>query len=314
MPRPTRVYAPGVGFHVVASTQGGEHWFDDDVCDRLFSDIPVAARASGHRVLACVIMRNHFHVIVKHGRSPLAWMMQRVLQRAAARVKKSRPLKGHVFGQRYWAEPIPTAKYLRRAIVYTHLNPCKARICEGPALYRWSTHNDYLALTSATAGANTDALDGLMLFADESVELRSVIANYQKFISLCEERRRAGITGDWLLPGGLFWGQVPTASLGDAHWVNTFTQFDGGTGIPRRQIDIRTQIVRILRSIDPDLEIDSVRFGHRCRAMTTVRRQLVCALLSAECRPSAIAKYLGLSPSVVSRIRTSMRLGVAQQQ
>src|SRR5437868_819983 len=112
MPRNTRTYAPGVGFHVVAVTQGRQHWFVDEVADRIVSDIDEAGAAAGHRILARTVMPNHFHIILRPGSEPLAWMMQRVMQRACMSVKKLHDHEGHVFQARYWAEPVPTPQYL----------------------------------------------------------------------------------------------------------------------------------------------------------------------------------------------------------
>lgn len=259
-------------------------------------------------------MHNHFHIILKHSREPLGWMMQRVMQRAAALVKKIRSVKGHVFSGRYWAEPIPTSKYLRRGIVYTHLNPCKALMCADPIDYSWSTHRRYLALASENIEEKSGLLDGLMLFAGESVRRVDVVENYMKFITFCQDRRRAGISGDWLLPGGLFWGDVPTAALGDSHWLETFTHFDGGMAIPRRTVDVHSHAIRLLQKIDAHLDLDSVREGHRLHAMKDLRDQLVCGLLTVGAKPSAVARCLNMSPNVVSRIRTAMRLGATEEK
>lgn len=314
MPRPTRIYAPGVAFHVVSVTQGGHEWLVDDVAHLMCEDIDAAAAASGHRVMARVIMRDHLHIIVKQAATPLGWFMQRILQRAAARVRQKNVVKGHVFARRYWAEPIPTPAYLRRAIVYTHLNPCKAEICAEPHEYTYSSHSRYLQLRERHAHDNTGYLEGLMAFADDSLNRDDVVANYLAFIDHCQLRRRLGIPGDWLLPGSVWFDEAPTARLGDEHWLKTFTHFAAQTAhLPRRTIDVSSVAVRLLHRIDADLTLDMVRFGARLPRMRDPITQLVCGLLTAGAAPAQIARCLGLSPSLVSRINTQMRFSVIQQ-
>lgn len=277
-------------------------------------DIDVASSAAGHRVLARAIMPTHFHIILKHGSKPLGWMMQRVMQRAWIRIKREHGVRGHVFESRYWAEPIPTSKYLRRAIVYTHLNPCKASICDAPEQYDWSSHNKYAAYASGIHDDDVGFGDGLMLFADESLEPAAIVRNYLRFVEFCQERRRSGDAGDWLLPGSMWFADVPLARHGDEHWLKTYTHFDGGIKKTTRAIDARTLAIAALHRIDPGLDLDTLRFGARLPQLREPRRQLICALKSAGCRNSGIARLLNISPSAVSNVTTAMALSVAQEQ
>ena len=307
MPRTTRIYTPGTACHIVGVTQGKQRWFTNEMRSTIGTDIDRAAIAGGHRVLARVVMPNHFHIIIKHGSLPLAWMMQRVMQRASFLVRKAHDVEGHVFARRYWAQPITTSKYLRRAIVYTHLNPCKASLAPEPDVYAWSSHNAYVSLRDEGFGESTGNVEGLMMFADESVARADVVANYLRFIRFCQDRRRAGVVGDWLLPGSCWFDDAPTAHHGDEHWLRTYTQWEGDGDRPRRVHDVRTLALLILKKIEPGLELDTLRYGRRLKALVEIRRQLACALLSADCRPSAIARCLLMSPSAVSRLNTAMR-------
>lgn len=311
MPRTTRTYAPGVAYHVVAVTQGRLRWFVGDAADRIVSDIDQAGAAAGHRILARTVMPNHFHIIIKHGAEPLGWMMQRVMQRAAMMVKLQHAHEGHVFQARYWAEPIPNPKYLRRAIVYTHDNPCKAEICGSPEQYRWSSHNEYARLASGDGGEDVGFLDGLMVFADESVDKQAAFLNYLKFVSFCHERRRLGIAGDWLLPGSQWFADAPSAAAGDDYWVSKFTHFDCDVARPRTRINAHDVALRLLAQIDPGIPFDTMRFAGPKSCLSNARIQLVCGMLTAGCRPHQIARLLNLSPAYISKLRTRMRFSAA---
>jgi REP element-mobilizing transposase RayT len=310
MPRQTRKYAPGVGFHVVAVTQGRQRWFKDDIADRIVSDIDEAGAAAGHRILARTVMPNHFHIIIRHGTEPLAWMMQRVMQRAAMAVKKKYSHEGHAFQARYWAEPVPTPQYLRRAIVYTHENPCADAICCDAADYKWSSHADYLGLPTTTSD-DVGFREGLMLFAQDSLNIDDVLQNYLKFVGFCRERRRLGILGDWLLPGSKWFGDAPSATFGDTYWSSTFTNFHGDVERPRKRLDVRATAERLLRQIDPAVPFDVLRYAGPKSRLSDVRKQLTCAMLTAGCAPCQISRRLNISPSYVSKLRREMRLPAA---
>lgn len=308
MPRTTRTYAPGVAFHVVAVTQGRERWFVGEVADRIADDIDIASNAAGHRVLARTVMPNHFHIILKHGTEPLAWMMQRVMQRAAMMVTLKHGHEGHVFKSRYWAEPIPSPVYLRRAIIYTHENPVKAGLCQDSSDYPWSSHNQYADL--ATAGVSTDSsfVDGLMVFADDKIDVSSAFVNYSRFVEFCRERRRLQTPGDWLLPGTLWFDHAPCAPAGDNYFADTYTHFNGDACKPRRYINVQATAEQLLRRINPAVTLDDIRFSGPKSMMADTRIQLVCALITAGCRPCQIARLLNLTPSYISKLRTQMRV------
>ena len=314
MPRSTRTHAPGVAFHVIGVTHRHEPWFNDDIKTQICADIDAAGAAAGHRILARLAMSNHFHIVLKQSSSPLAWMMQRVMQRASMRVKQTHGIEGHVFCGRYWAQPVPTPKYVRRAIAYTHLNPCAANICDEPDGYAWSSHHNYLAAASCAQAEDIGFRDGLMMFADDSADLSDVVANYLRFIDFCQVRRRDGIVGDWLLPGSTWFPDAPIAPLGDEHWAKTFTHFNGHVELPRKTIDARNVAITLLRRIDPKVDLDTIRFGGKTPKLSNVRRQLVCAMSTAGCRPCAISRLLNISPALVSAIRTRMFLSDATEQ
>ena len=306
MPRTTRIYAPGVGYHVIAVTQDRREWLVDDVAELITHDIDEAGSASGHRILARVVMPTHFHIIIKHAATPLGWMMQRVMQRAATRIATKHSHEGHVFQARYWAEPIPTPTYLRRAIVYTHENPCAKNICASPAQFPWSSHREYLRLAHDVVHDDVGFRDGLMLFANDSMETSAAVENYLRFIEFCETQRRNRVPGDWLLPGSLSFAKAPAAAMGDNFWVKTYSQFEGNRERPAKVANVRDLAIGLLLKIDSSITLDMVRFAGPKSVLSEPRRQLACALTSAGCRPCQICRLLNLSPSYVSKLRRAM--------
>src|SRR5207253_8910437 len=111
-------------------------------------------------------------------------------------------------------------------------------------------------------------------------------------------------------PGGVYFGDVPLANQGDEHWLETYTEFN--PEVRRRATpDIEKLATTILRRIDPALDLDTLRFGVRLAQLVEPRRQLIDSLLAANCRRSAIARFLCISPSAVSKRAALIRDSVA---
>lgn len=311
MPRKRRIHAPTAGFHITARTQEGARWFDEELRSDVVAIICEGALTFGHNLLAYVVMPNHFHMVVRQGDHPVSWMMQRIMLRIAVRVQKKFDHAGHVFGRPYWASICNDPGYLRRAIVYTHLNPCKAGLCEAPESYQWSSHRAYLEDCHAQSGFSP--LHGLLLFADQSIEAADAILSYMRFVDFVVERRRTGVPGDWLMPRGPDRMLIPLARHGDAHWAITYSQIASASFERMVLTPITDQAAAILRRIDPGCDLETLQNGGRRKALNALRRQVAIALISSGYRTGLIARCLRVCPSYVSHLRTCMRETAAHQ-
>jgi len=314
MARTTRLYAPRAGLHITARTQGREKWFTDDIRTRIVVDIEDAARSFGHVLLAQTVMPNHLHIVLRQGTRPLGWMMQRVMQRAAFFVQRHHGTSGHVFGGPYWCGVCATPSYLRRAIVYTHLNACAAGLCDRPEQYRWNSHRSYM--TSCTEGDSAHAgyLEGRLLFARNSARVPDLIESYSGLVEYVLERRRTGIPGDWLLPDGPHRIFIPPMPMGDAHWAQHYSAFVDLAPRYQPPMDMVSKVKELLRSLAPGCDIDMLRNAGRSKALAPIRRNVVAALLSCGYRANAIARCLRVSAALVSRVAAAMRAAATQQQ
>jgi REP element-mobilizing transposase RayT len=308
MSRQRRLYLPNAGFHITARTQNGAQYFTPAIRTNIADDIADAVPSFGHTLLACVVMPNHFHIVLKQGHSPLGWLMQRIMQRAVVHVRRVHEGEGHVFGRPYWSCVCTNPAYLRRAIVYTHMNPVKAGLCEAAADYAWSTHQAYLSLENTGSFRNSDLREGLVLFADTSLEFSEQRRSYMRFIDFCILQRANRIPGDWLLPEGPERIQIPSASHGDTYWAAKYSAFAETTSFTRVNIDVERPASAMLSRIAPDVTLKMIRFAGRSRTAGKIRQQLIGALLVYGCRTTAIARFLLVSPSLVSKVGREMRV------
>ncbi len=307
MPRKRRLHLPRAGFHITARTQNGAKYFAPEMRSAIADDIEQAMLSFGHTLLAYVVMPNHFHVVIRQGDSPLAWVMQRIMQRTVSRVRRTHGGEGHVFGRPYWAAVCKNPGYLRRAIVYTHMNPCKAELCDAVDDYPWSSHKNYNASAQTTSPHQSCPLEGIMLFADTSLARGDAMRNYQRFIDHCVTQRANRIPGDWLLPDGPRRHLLPSAAQGDTYWQAHYSTFNEAKSFTRSNVDVSRAATSLLSRIDPALHLDDIRLAGRSRTMGKVRRQLIEGLIIHGCRGTAISRCLRVSPSLVSSVSTQMR-------
>ncbi len=304
MPRKRRLYLPKAGFHITARTQGGAPSFTPDIRTAIARDIEDAVPSFGHVPLAYVVMPNHFHLVLQQGDGPLAWVMQRVMQRAVVHVRRTFPGEGHVFGRPYWASACANPAYLRRAILYTHLNPVKAHLCETAEAYPWSSHSAYVSGNSMR--------EGKLLFADQSADDVALRSSYLRFIDYCMFQRANRIPGDWLLPDGPHRIKLPSAPLGDAHWASNYAAVAQPDPFTHLNIDVARPALVLLSRINRDVTLDMIRTAGRSRMLNGIRTQLVEGLVMYGCRTTAISRCLRVSPSLVSKVRRAMRVSAAR--
>jgi len=174
MPRPHRLHVPGGIYHV---TLRGNHrqriFYRDDDFLLLESLLPPIVEDHGLRVHAYCWMPNHLHFALQVGDQPLARPMQKLASSFARQVQARLETTGHLFERRYHAVLVDTERYLLALVRYIHLNPVRAVIVPRPELYRWSSHNAYIA-GAGPGWLTTDAVLGLL--AVEPAVARTVCA------------------------------------------------------------------------------------------------------------------------------------------
>ena len=125
---------------------------------------------------ACVLMPNHFHLLLAVGRVPLSKAMQVLLYRYTRRYNQRYRKSGHLFQGRYTAILCDRDNYLMELIRYLHLNPVRAGMVSEPGGYRWSSHEAYVRGKS-TSGIAVE--EGLKLWGGQRSQ---AIKAYQQFV------------------------------------------------------------------------------------------------------------------------------------
>jgi REP element-mobilizing transposase RayT len=313
MPRALRPHAPGNGVHITARLQGGAKLFSASLRDEVASTICEAAAMAGADVLAFVVMPNHFHLVIQQGPFPLGWMMQRAMQQVAMLMKRSHRIEGHVFGRRYWSGFCPDPRYLREAIVYTHLNPWKAALCAEPEDYRWSTAAEFAQKPDAPGWCSAlQIAKARLLFAFDTYDIDDVLRNYAAYVDYCKRRYLSGVPGARFTFSSADPLHRPSAPLGDEYWLAHYPQ------LPVTRIttayDIAERASQILKSLDADCTLDTLRLTGNSRKARPIRDQLIAILRARGYRGRDISRCLFVSPSVVSRVNRAIGSALAANE
>lgn len=148
MPRQIRIEYEGARYHVMARGDRREPIVHDDTDRQGFLDLwEQAVERTGWKVLALVLMRNHYHAVIETPEANLVDGMKWVQNTWTRRFNSKHGLWGHLYGGRYKSILCDEGTYLQRLINYVHLNPVRAGIItsdEKLESYKWGSLIDYI--------------------------------------------------------------------------------------------------------------------------------------------------------------------------
>jgi len=96
---------------------------------------------------AWALIRNHFHLLLRTGQTPLSKVMRRLMTGYAVTFNKRHKRSGHLFQNRYKSVVCEEGPYLLELIRYIHLNPIRAGLVKDLKeleKYPWSGHSAIL--------------------------------------------------------------------------------------------------------------------------------------------------------------------------
>jgi len=142
MPRKSRIDASGALHHITArGIEQGIIFRDDadreDFIERL-AGILVETQT---RCFAWALMDNHFHLLLRTGKAPVATVMRRLMTGHAVSFNKRHRRHGHLFQNRYKSILCQEDAYLTELVRYLHLNPVsESGVTVGSLKRFWRPH------------------------------------------------------------------------------------------------------------------------------------------------------------------------------
>ncbi len=117
-------------------------FYDDEDCEKYLQCLMDCRTISGFELYAYCLMGNHIHLLMKEVKEPLELIFKRIGARYVSWYNWKYMRSGHLFQDRYKSEPIKDEGRFIAVIRYIYQNPVKAKICERPEEYRWSSCRD----------------------------------------------------------------------------------------------------------------------------------------------------------------------------
>ena len=144
MPRQARLDAAGTLHHVMArGIERTEIFRNTEDREDFITRLADCCRSGAISVYAWVLMPNHFHLLLRTGKKPLADSMRKILTGYAVNFNRRHSRAGHLFQNRYKSIVCEDDPYLLEITRYIHLNPLRAKISNNIAelkRYPWSGH------------------------------------------------------------------------------------------------------------------------------------------------------------------------------
>lgn len=182
MPRRARIDAPGAIHHIMArGIERRKIFFDDKDCDEFISRLGELVNETQALCYAWALIPNHFYLLLKTGRVPVATLMCRLLTGYAIGFNRRHRRSGHVFQNRYKSILCEQDVYLKELVRYIHLNPLRARLVKDiKALdtFAYCGHSYLMGRRKKNKWQATDQV--LALFGDQVSLARRRYRDYKK--------------------------------------------------------------------------------------------------------------------------------------
>ncbi|MBI3300394.1 MAG: transposase [Elusimicrobia bacterium] len=262
MPRQARSFPPDATFHIISRGNRRQPIFEaEEDWGRFLKNLLTELDAESVMLLAFCLMPNHFHLVVRFLQDALSRALHRALTSHAAYMNKRYGRTGHLFEDRFQAYPC-APEGLLPLVAYVHRNPVRGKLVATADDWTWSSHRDYLDLSSPAPSGKA-----------------FVLSTVDKDIAIATDFYRSYMKG---YEGGVF----------------------EKTGRPSLEA-LCAKVEREGGHV-PNL----IRTRSKRRDITGTRRRFIDAALKAGFKAVAIADFLGLAQSAISRYRDDLSANV----
>ena len=145
MARMARLVAPGYPHHAIQRGNRRQTTFFNESDYRRYFELLVESKArSGIEILAYCFMPNHVHLVVvpEHDDS-LRQFFSESHRQYTRRINSRFNWRGHLWQERFHSF-VMSENHLLMAVRYIEQNPVRARLCEAPDQWRWSSVHAHL--------------------------------------------------------------------------------------------------------------------------------------------------------------------------
>ncbi len=175
MARLARVVVPTYPHHVTQRGNRSQRTFFTDEDYQFYVDLLAKAKAKAEiRIWAYCLMPNHVHLVVVPERADsLSIFFREAHRQYSRRINFRMSWRGHLWQERFHSF-VMDESHLIAAVRYVELNPVRARLCEHPDDWRWSSVHAHLA-------ANDDALTSVAPMLERIENWRDYLSAKKSF-------------------------------------------------------------------------------------------------------------------------------------
>ena len=147
MSRSPRICVDGAVYHITCRGNNRQSIFMDDVDYQQYLLLLRRHQEKlKFKVLCYCLMPNHVHLVLEPAEhASISRIMGNLSTHYSQDFNKRHGRVGHVFQGRFYSRPIQEDGDLLAVSRYVHLNPVKARLCQKPGEYPWSSYQAYVS-------------------------------------------------------------------------------------------------------------------------------------------------------------------------
>lgn len=162
MARPIRLDYPETFYHVLSRGNDKREIFrDHHDCSRFLDMVGEMVERFKLEVHAFVLMRNHYHLLVRTKQANLSRAIQWLGVSYSTWFNRRHQRSGHLFQGRFKSFVIENEHYFLALSYYIHGNPIRAGITKQLPGYRWSSYHTYADTKHQVPWLRTDLILGL---------------------------------------------------------------------------------------------------------------------------------------------------------
>lgn len=163
MPRPSRLHAPGLFYHVFARSNNREPiFFTEESYQRFLANLERFRTSLNYKIYAYCLLPNHFHLLLQVDKINISKIMQILMTAYTMYVNKKYDRVGHIFQGRFQSIIVEKETYLLQVHRYIHLNPLKAGLVDDLEMYSWSSYKQYFAKGNGLPKIDTSLVLGML--------------------------------------------------------------------------------------------------------------------------------------------------------
>ncbi len=150
MPRPKRIQAPNLTYHVMSRCLESRNLMNDDLKNLLIIAVKRSQHKYNYELINYTIMDNHFHLIIRtiENGTPISRIIQYIKARLAEMYNKAAQRNGPFWNERFKdiiiEKQIKPYRYFFWLMWYIGFNPVRAKKVNSLENYHYSAINCYL--------------------------------------------------------------------------------------------------------------------------------------------------------------------------